>query len=322
MGKAGSNSFHFATSMVGFMSPKHQFRLLLGLVLTALFSGVSTAQEAPTPDALPAVAKVAPTIEADVVYGHKMGMALTLDVIRPEKQNGAAVIFVVSGGWNSNWFPPETYRRVEMLNELVNRGYVVILLRHGSAPLFKVPDAVADVKKAIKFLHDKCGDFGFDAKRMGVCGMSAGGHLSLMLGTDTNSTLPPDESADSEATKNSAKVAAVVAYFPPTDLRSMVGPSRDFPALDFDKDLGDEVSPLVCVTPDDAPTLLVHGTRDRLVPLRHSEEIKAAFDEDKVPCELITIEGAGHGFRGDDSKRATQASIDWFERFLSEQANK
>ncbi|MEQ1902553.1 MAG: alpha/beta hydrolase [Pirellulaceae bacterium] len=304
------------------MSSKHQLFLLLGLSLAAIFQTVATAQEAPSAEAPSAAAKATPTIEADVVYGHKMGMALTLDVIRPEKQNGAAVIFVVSGGWNSNWFPPETYRRVEMLNELVNRGYVVILLRHGSAPLFKVPDAVADVKKAIKFLHDKCGDFGFEANRMGVCGMSAGGHLSLMLGTDTNSTKSPDKSEEAASPKNSAKVAAVVAYFPPTDLRSMVGPSRDFPALDFDKAKGEDVSPLVCVTPDDAPTLLIHGTKDRLVPLRHSEEIKAAFDEDKVPCELITIEGAGHGFRGDDSKRATQASIEWFDRFLNEQGNK
>jgi acetyl esterase/lipase len=303
------------------MSSKHQVFLLLGLSLTAIFQTVATAQEAPSAEAPSAAAKTTPTIEADVVYGHKMGMALTLDVIRPEKQNGAAVIFIVSGGWNSNWFPPETYRRVEMLNELVNRGYVVILLRHGSAPLFKVPDAVADVKKAVKFLHDKCGDFGFKANRMGVCGMSAGGHLSLMLGTDTNSTTSPDKSDEAATPKNSAKVAAVVAYFPPTDLRSMVGPSRDFPALDFDKAKGEDVSPLVCVTPDDAPTLLIHGTKDRLVPLRHSEEIKAAFDEDKVSCELITIEGAGHGFRGDDSKRAAQASIEWFDRFLNEQGN-
>jgi acetyl esterase/lipase len=146
------------------------------------------AQDAAVGDSSPDTATAKPTIVADVVYGHKMGMALTLDVVQPPKQNGAAVIFMVSGGWNSNWFPPQGYQRVELLGELVDKGYVVILLRHGSAPLFKVPDAVSDVKKAIRFLHEKCGDFGFDANRIGVCGMSAGGHLSLMLGTDTNAS--------------------------------------------------------------------------------------------------------------------------------------
>ncbi len=258
----------------------------------------------------------APVIHSDVVYGHKMGMALSLDVIQPAKQNGAAVIFVVSGGWNSTWFPAETYRRIDLLSQLVERGYAVILLRHGSAPLFKVPDAVADCKQAVNYLQEHCAEFGFGASRIGVCGMSAGGHLSLMLGTDTNQS-PEKNSAVESATKNTAQVAAVVAYFPPTDLRNMIGPSDDFPALDFDAKLGDAVSPIVHVTPDDAPTLLVHGTRDRLVPIRHSEQIREKFETGQVPCQLVTIEGAGHGFRGEAAVEATQAALQWFERYLN-----
>ena len=47
------------------------------------------------------------TIEADVIYGRKDGMALTYDVLKPENANGAAVIFMMSGGWYSSWSPPE-----------------------------------------------------------------------------------------------------------------------------------------------------------------------------------------------------------------------
>lgn len=278
-------------------------------------TGFGIAQDAPLVTGK-SESNAGPRIHADVVYGHKMGMALTLDVIQPQEPNGAAVIFVVSGGWNSSWFPPETYRRVSLLSELVEKGYVVVMLRHGSAPLFKVPDAVEDVKQAVSFLHDRCDDFGFDRHRLGVCGMSAGGHLSLMLGTDTNQGEKDLAKTDSRETPNTARVAAVVAYFPPTDLRPMVGPSRDFPALDFDQEKGAEVSPLVHVTADDAPTMLIHGTRDRLVPLRHSQTIKEALDEKQVPCELVIIEGAGHGFRGDDAKLATQKSIEWFDLHL------
>ena len=39
------------------------------------------------------------TITPDVVYGHKMGMALTFDVLRPVNANGAGVMYMVSGGW-------------------------------------------------------------------------------------------------------------------------------------------------------------------------------------------------------------------------------
>ena len=44
-------------------------------------------------------------IKADVVYGHKDGMALVYDVLQPTNANGAAIIFMMSGGWYSSWAP-------------------------------------------------------------------------------------------------------------------------------------------------------------------------------------------------------------------------
>lgn len=56
--------------------------------------------------AKPSVAEVA--ITPDVVYGHKLGLAMTFDVFTPEKPNGAGVLFMVSGGWYSRWAPRKT----------------------------------------------------------------------------------------------------------------------------------------------------------------------------------------------------------------------
>ena len=39
-----------------------------------------------------------PSVTTDVVYGHKDGLALTLDVHRPAHPNGAGLISIVSGG--------------------------------------------------------------------------------------------------------------------------------------------------------------------------------------------------------------------------------
>ena len=54
-----------------------------------------------------AVAQETPQITPDVVYGHKDGMALTFDVLKPAQQNGAAVIFIPTGGWYSPYFDPK-----------------------------------------------------------------------------------------------------------------------------------------------------------------------------------------------------------------------
>jgi acetyl esterase/lipase len=263
-------------------------------------------------------------ITPDVVYGHKAGLAMTFDVIRPREQNEAAVLFMMSGGWFSGWVPPEGFMSPEVpdgfkhFRELVDRGYTLIIVRHGSAPQFKVPEAVADVQRAVRFIRLNAEKFGIDPDRIGVCGGSAGGHLSLMLGTAS------DEGAkDSKdpVDQSPSRIAAVVAYFPPVDLREWVGPNESFPALEFDPKLAESVSPLLHVTSDDPPTLLIHGNKDDLVKLDNSERILAAFQKAAVPCELIVIEGAGHGFAGDDGKRASKALVDWFEKHLAKSSD-
>ncbi len=258
-------------------------------------------------------------IHADVVYGHKMGMALTFDAIEPAEQNGAAVLFMVSGGWISRWSDPQRIvsgeRRGGMgaIGELLDQGYTVFMVRHGSSPLFKVPEAVADVRRAVRYIRLNADDFGIDPDRMGVFGGSAGGHLSLMLGNASDEG-NPDSNDEVEQTDN--RVAAVVAYFPPVDLQGIAGPNDRFPALDFDSEKAAGISPLLFVSEDDPPTLLVHGDADQLVPLRNSEQIKAAFDEAEVTSKLIVIEGAAHGFRGEDGERAASALVAWFNEHL------
>jgi acetyl esterase/lipase len=262
-------------------------------------------------------------ITPDVVYGHKAGMALTFDVIQPTKPNGAGVLFMVSGGWFSGWGPPENFVRKDpnsyfaFFRDLVDDGYTLFIVRHGSAPQFKVPEAVADVRRAARYIRLHAKDFDIDADRLGVCGGSAGGHLSLMLGTTSDEG---SKDSQDEVDRTSDRVAAVVAYFPPVDLREWVGPNDQFPALEFDPQQAEAVSPVLHVTADDPPTLLIHGDKDDLVKLDNSERILAELKKQRVPCELIVIKGAGHGFVGEDGKRASQALISWFDKHLAEKA--
>lgn len=247
---------------------------------------------------------VAIEVQADYIYGRKDGMALTFDVVKPAEPNGIGLCFMVSGGWNSMWFPPQQFVRDSLYQSLLRRGYTLFLVRHGSAPRYKVPEAVADVRLAIKTIRDKAAEFGIKAEKLGAFGGSAGGHLSVMLGTTGESD---------------QRVAAVAAYFPPTNLHGYVDDPkfiRDFPALDFDRTLVDAMSPELQVQTNAAPMLMIHGDQDTLVPLFHSEKLKVQLDAQGVTNELIVIENAGHAFTGEDKKRAEQALVDWFDRHL------
>jgi dipeptidyl aminopeptidase/acylaminoacyl peptidase len=115
----------------------------------------------------------------------------------------------------------------------------------------------------------------------------------------------------------------VVAYFPPVDLRvwarglAPAGPeARIFPALNFEREKASDYSPIVHVTKDDPPTLLIHGDKDPLVPISHSQDLYKVMQQTGVKSEFITIPGAVHGFTGADAERATAAMVTWFEQTL------
>jgi acetyl esterase/lipase len=270
------------------------------------------------PIALGAHAKITP----DIIYGHKDGMALTYDVIATDNPNGAGVLFMVSGGWFSIWRPPEE-RVAGGIKALLDAGFTVFAIHHGSAPRFKVPEAVSDVRAAVRHVHVHAADYGVDAKRLGVFGGSAGGHLSLMLGLNAEgpatqpaaSRLSPKYSIENGA---AADIAAIVAYFPPADIRNSVGKNERFPALDFPVEQAPAISPILVIDKQDPPTLLVHGDADTLVPLNNSERLAAEMSKAGVTHNLLVIEGAGHGFREPSHRsEASSAMVAWFQTHLT-----
>lgn len=275
---------------------------------------------APADFTTPAVAKQPVQIEADVVYGHKDGLAMTLDVYRPASDaNGAAILFMVSGGWYSHWAPPEQVQ--PLFQPYLDKGYTMMAIRHGSSPKYSIPEAVSDVRKAVRFVRKQAGRFHVDADRLGVMGMSAGGHLALMLGTTGDDGIAQAKDAIDHVP---SRVAAVVALVPPTDLRVAVWEApdslpayRNFPALNLPLKEAGENSPLVHVTEDDAPSLVIMGGKDDLVPAKHGIWIEEKFKENRVPHKLIVFPDAGHGLEGDKNRTtAIREAIEWFDQYL------
>lgn len=273
------------------------------------------ALRAPTPAEL----KTA-TYVRDVIYGHRHGMALTYDVFKPVKgANGALVVNMVSAGWRSSWAPPE--ERQARYQALIDKGFTVVALYHSSAPRFQVPDAVTDVRLGLRHIRRHAADYGADPQRIGVWGASAGGHLALVAGLMADDG---DPAAANPLERSGNRVAAVVAYFPPTDLAVLLQGRPKAGPIAFEDRLFASVSPIHSVDARDPPTLLLHGDSDRGVPLAQSELMKAALDKAGVENRLKTYPGADHDFyvKGDPAKTDAYATdamtemVAWFEGHL------
>ncbi|HEY2880841.1 MAG TPA: alpha/beta hydrolase, partial [Pirellulales bacterium] len=118
------------------------------------------------------------TRKDDVIYGRKYGLALTMDVFAPkEHANGRGIIWCVSGGWVS-----AKPQGIAQAKELVDRGYTVFAVVHGSQPKFTIPEVLDDMHRAVRYIKAHAQEYGVDPDKLGISGGSAGGHLSLMQG--------------------------------------------------------------------------------------------------------------------------------------------
>jgi acetyl esterase/lipase len=306
-------------------------RLGLLLCCVALLTGAGSARGDDKPY----------TRKPDVVYGRKFGTALTLDVFTPkEKANGAAVILVVSGGWFSNHDAIGVFFAGFGVEQLLQRGYTLFAVVHGSQPKYTIPEILEDMHRAVRFVRHHAAEYRIDPERIGITGGSAGGHLSLMQGTAGDAG---KQDAKDPVDRVSSRVQAVGCFYPPTDFLNYGAPGKvalgcgvlakfkaPFDFHEFDKktnafvpitavdrllEIGRKISPITHVTPDDPPTLIIHGDKDNLVPIQQAETIIAKFKEVGVPAELVVKPGAGHGWM--DQSKDMAKIVDWFDKYLA-----
>jgi alpha-L-fucosidase 2 len=176
------------------------------------------------------------------------------------------------------------------------------------APQFRLPQASEDVNSAIQWVKANAAKYHVDASRIALIGESAGGFLVNYAAThETPET----------------KVRAVVDFYGPVDYGKLAEERRDHPerfnmatinrhaanggGIHFfgAEQLDAEglaklraASPIFAVHKGMAPFLAIHGDKDDQVSYAQSPAFCDAMKQVGVSCELVTIEGGGHGMSG------------------------
>ena len=238
-------------------------------------------------------------LQTDIDYS-RVGGRLAMDVVMPKAGKGPfpAVVCIHGGGFRAGTrasFLPIAYK-------LAQAGYVAATVSYRLSPRQQFPAAVEDVKAAVRFLRANADRFQIDPDRIGATGASAGGHLALMLGVTGG---VEQFEGWGPALEQSSRVQAVVNFFGPTNLVKSYDASVDAAEvlpmfLGGDRDhaykLHVQASPLNWVSPDDAPTLTLHGTKDRYVAVEQGQWITDRLREAGVTAEMVRFEGVDHGF--------------------------
>jgi len=260
------------------------------------------------------------TFETGVEYANPDDQHLQLDIARPKAGDGPfpAIVCIHGGGFragNRNGYDG-------LIVKLAQQGYVAMTVSYRLAPKYQFPAAVHDTKAAVRWARANAAKYKIDPARIGTTGGSAGGHLAQFLGVTAG---VKEFEGDGGNAKESSAVACVVNVYGPSDFTKSYGKSVDaaevlplFLGGDLEKARKQHIkaSPLYWVTPNAAPTLCIHGTDDKYVAHEQAVWIIDKLKASGVEAELLTLEGAGHGFKGKDAETADKAMLAYFDKQL------
>jgi acetyl esterase/lipase len=246
--------------------------------------------------------------EKDIAFARVGGSDLKLDVYRPPSASTrTAILYLHGGGWRAGtreMMRPDARAMAEL-------GFVGLPVQYrlvGQAPW---PAQLHDLKAAIRWARAHAAELEVDPSRIVLWGSSAGAQLAL-LAAGTRDV--PELEGELGPLGVSSAVAAVIAVHAPTSFHvGDAGERFSTPAKSLLGDGASEerartASPLAHVREGFPPTLLLHGTQDRMVHHSASERMLAALRDVRAPADLHLFHGHTHGFAALPSVRAAIAN--------------
>jgi acetyl esterase/lipase len=234
-----------------------------------------------------------------------------------------AMIYIHGGGWRAG----SKNRVPAWVMSAVREGWLsVVSVEYRFTDVAPHPAQVNDCMRAIQFVRHNAAKWNIDPQRIGVTGGSAGGHLSLWVALHDNVA---DADSNDPVERQSSRVACAVSFAGPTDwsllrelehkhpaYRQLLGYEPGTPADEMDAKATMDVSPISFASKDDPPVMLVHGDKDKIVPLKHARNMNERLKSVGVKTELVIIEGANHSVAGAGAQGAERANTFVREQLL------
>lgn len=244
----------------------------------------------------------------DIAYCNSDNERQEMDIVVPDTATAdnlaPVVLYVHGGGWTEgsfrdnidDYYPPF----------LIEKGIAFATIDYRLAPEYTYPAQNEDIRCAYDYLQANAASYHLNMERVGFFGDSAGGQLAAMEALDP-------------ATRQS--VDAVAMFYGVSDLWYQLTEKKDKFALNYlgkhDEALAKSASPRYAQLKGAPPFLLVHGTHDALVPHQESVKFRDVLQQNGVHAQLITLDGASHGFGDDNGSRFQAEAQEHLTRFFA-----
>jgi acetyl esterase/lipase len=237
-------------------------------------------------------------VARDVPYGPAARQTLDVAFARAPSRPRPALVMIHPGGWMQG----DKSACHALMAEYAGLGYVTVAVNFrlsGSAPY---PAALADCKRAVRWLRAHAADYGIDPSRIGVTGWSSGAHLAMLVAlSDDGFEREPGEPVPSSRVQAAVCASGVYDFlmeergpYPnaeddPAVVRFLGGPPRERP------ELARRASPGRHLSTDDPPLLVFHGELDRRIDAEQARQFALALRRIGREDEVVVLPGADHG---------------------------
>lgn len=249
-----------------------------------------------------------------------------LNVYKPEKPNGTAVVVCPGGGYGFLANDHEGKQVAEFLTKNGVTAFVLkyrIVMKDRPGPLMEAP--LLDAQRAIRTVRAKAKDYGIDPKKVGIWGFSAGGHLASTAATHFDNGLLKD---GDDIDKKSCRPDFAILAYPVISMEDGVthgGSKKNLLGDKPEAKLVELYSNEKQVTKDTPPVFIFHTSEDKAVLPENAVRFYLACKTAKVPVEMHIYEKGRHGVGlGSDPKwtGGEKSVATWTDRLLDWMKNR
>lgn len=221
----------------------------------------------------------------NIEYYNPDGQPLLLDAYYAAESSNRPVLLLIHGG---SWRKGDKSNWARYAPDFVDAGYTVLVPNYRLAPpggSSWFPTPLEDLNRAVQWARENAHAFGGDGNRVGMVGVSAGGHLSLLAAAS------PDNAPD-----------AVAVYSAPVNLKKLMrqGILRDAIknfigcGLWVCPETYRVANPRNAITETYPPTFLAYSTYE-MIPYQQGQIMATGLEQAGVPHTLFLRPGQSHG---------------------------
>ncbi|QDU80844.1 Acetylxylan esterase precursor [Polystyrenella longa] len=233
---------------------------------------------------------------------------LTLHVPPADKKTDSAVIVFPGGGYGHTAITYEGHDVADWFNQ---RGVTAYVLRYRHSPNYQHPVPMLDAQHAIRIARSRAEELGYNPRKIGVLGFSAGGHLASTVATHFDEG---DASSTDVIEQQSSRPDFAVLVYPVVTMQddfTHQGSRKNLLGTNPDPELIENLSNERQITPETPPTFLVHTNGDTGVAAENSVQFYLALRKVNVPAELHIYEEGRHGLGFGRRPNTPEAFTQW-----------